>query len=119
MARVLILEDDPDLAELYRRSLADAGHHVLGVEGDPRELRVHPLQERPDLIILDERLGAASGLSAVPELRHAYPGARVLLATADREAAEGVDRQSADLVVMKPFTLSRLLSDVKTLTGEP
>jgi DNA-binding response OmpR family regulator len=115
MAKVLILEDDPDLAELYRRSLADAGHQVLGVNKSPREILARPPAEAPDLIILDERLGPASGLSVVPELRHAYPGARVLLATADREAAESAE---ADLVVMKPFSLRRLLSDVSSLMEE-
>ena len=64
MATVLILEDDPDLAELYRRSLADAGHRVVGVEGHPRDVLGRP--EAPDLIILDERLGAISGLRALP-----------------------------------------------------
>jgi len=118
MAQVLILENDPDIAELYRRALAEAGHRVLAVEADPLDVLSGPPREKPDIIILDERLGSESGLRAVPELRRAYPAARVLLATADREAAESADLRGADRIVIKPFTMSRLLHVVKTLAGD-
>jgi DNA-binding response OmpR family regulator len=113
MARILILEDDPDIAELYRASLAEAGHDVVGVSASPGDAVARPVA--PDLILLDERLGRDSGTRAIPALRRAFPGARILLATADGEAADRGRDRGADDVETKPFTLHRLLADVGAL----
>jgi len=57
MARILIFEDETDIAELYRLELEDRGHEVLGIHADPEEV-LQPregmlLLQNPDLILLD------------------------------------------------------------------
>lgn len=112
MPKVLILEDDPDIAELYRLSLVNAGFEVVGVGVDPTQAAAGPA---PDLILLDERLGRHSGTLAIPGLRRAFPAARILMATADLEAADHARAHGADDVEMKPFSLDRLVRDVGAL----
>ena len=52
MAKVLIVDDDPDFVEVTRAVLESAGHLVVSAaDGDEGMVRVR--QERPDLIILD------------------------------------------------------------------
>lgn len=116
MARILILEDDPDIAELYRMSLAGAGHDVVGVHAHPRDAVRRG--GSADVILLDERLGSVSGTRAIPELRRAFPDARIVLATADIVAAEHARDRGADEVETKPFTLTRLLEDIGRLLAD-
>lgn len=112
MPKILILEDDPDIAEMYRQRLVGAGYEVVGIGADPLSAMAGPA---PDVILLDERLGPLSGSRAIPDLRRAFPGARILLATADEEAAERGLSRGADEVEPKPFTLDRLLRDLGDL----
>jgi len=112
MAKVLILEDDPDIAELYRQCLVNAGYDVVGVGDDPLRAMAGPA---PDVILLDERLGALSGSRAIPDLRRAFPVARIMLATADSDAADRAFARGADDVETKPFSLDRLLRDLASL----
>jgi DNA-binding response OmpR family regulator len=112
MPKILILEDDPDIAELYRQGLALAGYEVVGISADPLSAMAGPA---PDVILLDERLGPLSGSRAIPDLRRAFPGARIVLATADEDAAERARARGADGVEAKPFPLARLVRDLDAL----
>lgn len=119
MARVLIFEDERDLADLYQMALEAKGHEVIGIHEDPREVLDRPTPtdatSLPDLIILDERLGNVSGTSFLVSLRRAYPLARILVATADPEAAAGAVEKGADEARKKPFTLQLFLESVEAL----
>lgn len=112
MPKVLILEDDPDIAELYRLCLVNAGYDVVGVGADPVRAMSGPA---PDVILLDERLGLESGTRAIPGLRRAFPSARIVLATADADAADRARARGADDVETKPFSLDRLVRDLGEL----
>jgi DNA-binding response OmpR family regulator len=119
MPKILILEDDPDIAELYRQCLVKAGYDVVGVGADIAGAMAGP---SPDVILLDERLGCLSGTRAIPDLRRAFPSARILLATADAAAVEGARASGADEVETKPFSLRRLVRGLSALLapdGEP
>lgn len=111
MARVLILEDEADLVDLYRDALEADGHIVWGAYPDPREAlaRAEEGGPVPDAILLDERLGPLSGSYFIPELRRAFPRARIILATADPDIAESALLLGADLAKQKPFPLRGLL----------
>lgn len=122
MRRVLILEDEPDLADLYRLTLEGEGYEVLGIYCDPREpigiaSGTHP-PPKPDLIILDERLSGLSGTEFLPELRITFPEARILVATADPAAGRRALTEGADLARQKPFTLQELLRDIALLLDD-
>ncbi len=110
MARVLILEDEADLVVLYRETLERIGHVVWGAYADPREAlaRVDEGGSTPEVILLDERLGHLSGSYYIPELKKAFPRARIILATADPEVAESAVLLGADLAKQKPFSLKEL-----------
>ncbi len=52
MAKILIVDDDPDIVESMRVVLESHGHHVSSAAGGPEGLK-KTRQESPDLIILD------------------------------------------------------------------
>jgi DNA-binding response OmpR family regulator len=116
MARILILEDEVDLAELYRMALEAAGHEVLGIFDDPeRVLALRAKSLDPDVIVLDERLRGQSGMSFLPGLRGAFPRSRVMFASADPDAVEASLLKCADVSRKKPFPLSELVRDISLL----
>lgn len=122
MRRILIIEDDPDLAEVYRMALEDQGYRIVGAYTAPAEAianfaQVAP-EDRPQFIILDEHLeGGVSGARSIPALRSAFPGARIILATADAAAHpdDGAGAIGADAVEAKPFSLDTLVKTVERL----
>ena len=68
MARVLIAEDEPKIAQLLADYLTQAGHDALTVgEGDRVLASIDA--ERPDLLLLDIMLPGMDGLSVLRELR--------------------------------------------------
>ncbi len=117
MARILIIEDEVDQAELYRMALEGAGHEVEAGD-DFKEARARK-GGAPDLVLLDERLGGRSGSALIPKLRAAWPAARILVLTADPDVAETAVEKGADEGRMKPLPLAHLVAGVATLLKRP
>jgi DNA-binding response OmpR family regulator len=123
MGRILIFEDDVDIAELYRMELEDRGHQVLGIHADPEQiLPASPEEARsmaPDILLLDDRLGSVSGVGFLPRFRKMFPGARILIISADPDALHNGLAQGVDGVVQKPVLLKRLMDDIDALLARP
>lgn len=63
--RVLVVEDDAVIAQLYHEVLEGMGHEVCATVGDEAAAVAAALRCRPDLMLVDQRLGAGSGVGAV------------------------------------------------------
>ena len=113
MTRILIVEDNEDLAFGLRRTLEDEGYAVEvasdGVRGSQRAR-----DERPDLVILDLMLPGMDGYKTLESIRGAGLQMPVIILTARGEEADKVHgfRVGADDYVTKPFGLSELLARV-------
>ena len=66
--RVLLTEDDPIVAELYRLRLDREGHDVA-VAGDGEAALEAVRQEPPDLVLLDIRMPRLSGVAVLEQMR--------------------------------------------------
>ena len=106
--RILVVEDESDLAVLLTFNLEAEGYVVESVErGDEAELLL--AQNAPDLVILDWMLPGVSGLEICRRLR-ARESTRtmpVIIVTARGEEAERVLGLSvgADDYIVKPFSV--------------
>jgi DNA-binding response OmpR family regulator len=114
--RLLIVDDDPGLTSVLRRSLAYEGYAVdtaaSGVEGLARA------RERyPDLVILDVVMPGLDGLEVLRRLREADRQLPVLLLTARDAQADQVRglEGGADDYVVKPVAFEVLLARVRAL----
>lgn len=116
MARVLIIEDERDVGELYRLVLEGQGHTVVSLCATLQE--AEQVTEEPQVIILDERVSGESGSDHIPRLRELYPAARILLATADPDAAASAIEKGADDAREKPFSVSELPSLIESLAED-
>ncbi len=114
--RVLLIEDEPKVAEAVREGLEGEGFRVLRERSGEAGLR-RAVSEAFDVILLDLGLPGCSGLEVLSNLRSRGFNTRVLVMTARDAVAdrvEGLDRGADDYLV-KPFAFAELLARVRAL----
>src|SRR3954469_8355917 len=114
--RILVIEDERQLAGHITRALSRHGHCLTavhdGVEG------VHAaIADPPDLVLLDLNLPGLDGMSVLARLRQAQSGARVLILTARGEVGDRVKglHAGADDYLAKPFSMDELVARIEAL----
>jgi DNA-binding response OmpR family regulator len=118
VARILIVEDSPDIADLIRHALTRAGHevdHVVSGADALARVRTAP----PDLAVLDLMLPGMDGLLVCQALRQqaATASLPIIILTARGEEADRVRglELGADDYVVKPFSPKELAARVGAL----
>ncbi len=118
MAKILIVEDEPAIAELIALNLRHDGHEVeLAADADAAVERVRAAL--PDLVVLDWMLPGESGLSLARRWR-AEPRTRelpIVMLTAraeERDVVQGLDA-GADDYIGKPFSAAELLARIRSV----
>lgn len=118
MARILVVEDSPDVLALLRETFGAAGHEVVVARDglSARQLLASPTGAGLDLIVLDLMLPHVDGSVLLAEIRggSAVP---VLVLCAKDAGFTKVDmvRLGADDYVTKPFDLTELTARVEAL----
>jgi two-component system, OmpR family, response regulator len=118
--RILVVEDEPAIAEFVERGLRAAGYAVDratdGAEAERRALGGHY-----DLVLLDILLPGKDGLEVLAGIRERDRHLPVILLTALGEIEDrvrGLDRGATDYVV-KPFSMDELLARVRAHLRRP
>ena len=114
--RLLVIEDEPQLARQIVRALTRAGH-VASAHHDGLAGLKAALDEPPDLVVLDLNLPGLDGLGVLAKLREAHSPARVLILTARGEVEHRVKglKAGADDYLTKPFSVDELVARVEAL----
>jgi len=116
--RILIVEDEPSIAELIAINLTHAGYEVeKAMQADVAQSMMK--EHLPNLVILDWMLPGKSGVQFAKELRanERTRGLPILMLTAKSEEADkvlGLDA-GADDYVTKPFSPKELIARVRAL----
>jgi two-component system, OmpR family, alkaline phosphatase synthesis response regulator PhoP len=115
-ARVLVVEDNPDLAFGLRNNLEIEGYQVEVADDGPTGL-TRARTWHPDLVILDLMLPGLDGFRVLRTLRGEGFAQPVLILTARGEETDKVIgfRNGADDYVTKPFGVLELLARVEAL----
>jgi two-component system, OmpR family, phosphate regulon response regulator PhoB len=118
MARVLVIDDEPDVLLLCRVNLQHAGHDVLEAPDGERGL-VQAMDQLPDAIVLDLMLPTLDGYGVLAALRddertRDIP-VLVLTAKAQREDRVRCWEEGASEYMTKPFSPSALSSTLAQL----
>ncbi|MEW5762394.1 MAG: response regulator transcription factor [Bacillota bacterium] len=114
-ALILVVDDDPKITSLLKRSLVYAGYRVHTARDGVGALQA-AVEIKPDLVILDVLLPDIDGFEVCRRLR-AETDALILMLTARDEVADrirGLD-SGADDYLVKPFSLEELLARVRAL----
>ena len=114
--RILVIEDESQLARHISRALVRCGH-VASAKFDGAEGLQAALDDPPDLVVLDLNLPTLDGFSVLARLRQANCPSRVLILTARGEVENRVKglKAGADDYLAKPFSLDELVARVEAL----
>lgn len=113
MARILIVDDEPDLCRDLKSFLTSKGHEVeaaLGGEEGLEKLK----SWRPHVVLLDIRMPGVNGLEALPRMKAVDPNVRIIMVTAihEEEVAKMSVRAGADDYITKPIDLAYLHTNI-------
>lgn len=114
--RIIVVEDDPGLAELLVEELESEGfrvRHFLSVEDAWPQIE----SWQPDLVLSDLRLPGADGMSLVKQVQSLSPAPLMLLITAFGSVSQAVAalKQGADDFMTKPLDMEHLLLTIQRL----
>ena len=114
MARVLVVDDEPDERFLVGRALRKQGHEVTVAENGAAGLKAAQ-DWVPDLIVTDVMMPVMGGVEFIRRLRAdpAVAGIPILAASGDTHLAGG-----ADAILDKPYRDHELVTIVNTLLAK-
>lgn len=114
-ARVLVIDDEPEITEIVETFLSDAGYKV-SVENDSYKAVDKAREINPDVILLDIMMPGVSGYDICQELKNIPEFATtpvIFLTGKDRNDDQGRSfKAGGDMFIKKPFSCERLLEIV-------
>ena len=113
--KILVVEDEPSLAEVVSLYLKRAGYQVQ-IASDGRQAMTILEKQIPDFVILDLMLPEVDGLSITRWLRD-RSNVPIIMVTARREEIDRISglEMGADDYVVKPFSPQELVSRVRAV----
>jgi two-component system alkaline phosphatase synthesis response regulator PhoP len=116
VARILIVEDEPDMARGLQFNLEARGFEVATAGDGERGLR-EAATFKPDLVILDVMLPTRDGYDVCRTLRKSQPSLPIVMLTAKGQEDDVVLglKLGADDYVKKPFSVAELVARIETV----
>lgn len=114
-AKILIIDDEPEITEIVETFLTEAGY-IVAVENSPLKAVSKAKEFKPDVVLLDIMMPGRDGYAVCKELKQDPDFADtpiIFLTGKDREDDQGRSFQSGgDMYIKKPFSCERLLEIV-------
>jgi two-component system, OmpR family, phosphate regulon response regulator PhoB len=123
MAKILLAEDDKQIADMISFKLTNSGHQIVRAQDGEQAVKL-VAQERPDLILLDAMMPGLSGFEVLRRLKgdstvRTIPVIMVTAKGHERDVLTGLRGGAIDYIV-KPFSLKELSARVElALRREP
>lgn len=126
MARVTVVNDNPEFLELVRDILEDDRYDTTTIDGDRDDALDAIRASRPDLLMIDLRKGPDElhGWDIAQEVRRApeLSGLPILVCSADTEALEALEEDLTATrhvgTLTKPFRIDALTEAIDSLLAE-
>jgi two-component system OmpR family response regulator len=114
--RLLLIEDDPEVADYIKKGLSESGHTV-DMANDGKSGLVLATTEDYDVMIIDRMLPGVDGLTIVKSVRAAEIPTPILILSALGEVDDRVEglKTGADDYLIKPFAFSELDARLEVL----
>ncbi len=121
MAKILVAEDEKQIADMIAFKLTNSGHQVIRAQDGEQAMKLARL-EIPDLIMLDAMMPGLSGFEVLRRLKidSELRSVPVIMVTAkghERDVLNGLRGGAVDYVV-KPFSLKELAARVELALGK-
>ncbi|HZF28770.1 MAG TPA: response regulator transcription factor [Gammaproteobacteria bacterium] len=114
--RILVIEDDKDVASFIRNGLAQAGYNVDHADNGKDGLFLATTEDY-DVLVVDRMLPGVDGLTLIRTLRASQDSTPVLILSALGEVDDRVKglKAGGDDYLVKPFAFSELLARLEAL----
>ena len=117
MLRVLVVDDEPNVRKVVRKTLESAGHEVAEAEDGKVALdycRANPT----DLVVVDLFMPVMDGLELIVQLREEFPDTKIVAISGAMyekrpRFLEIAGRMTSVVTLAKPFTVEELLNAVQ------
>lgn len=116
MKRILVVDDEIHIGELYKIELEDEGYAVTVVNSGNEALTVVD-SNPPDLIVLDVQMPGMDGIETLEKLLGKDKGVPIILNTAFSHYKDDFTTWGADAYVVKSSDTSKLKAEIKRLIG--
>ena len=116
MKKLLVVDDEDLLCQLYAEELGSEGYEVFTTNEGAGLIEMIE-QHRPDLIVLDIRMGEHDGLDLLQDIRNAYYEMPVILCSAYSSFRHDLKSIAADHYVVKSADLTELKIKINTALG--
>ncbi len=118
MKKVLVLDDDHDIATVVTMLLDDSGYKSRCITNH-KKLEETLLSYEPEVLILDISLGGVDGRDLCKKIKEGDYGdhIRVILFSANRDASKHYKDYKADAFIPKPFDTKQLIKTVEALSA--
>ena len=120
MARILVIDDEPQMRSLIETFLTHDGHEVDQAENGALGLRLAAV--RPyDLVITDVLMPETDGIEVTIALKSKYPGTKIIIMTGGSPLngkdylVRGCQLMNVDLVIPKPLAIAELRTAVQKM----
>ena len=118
MVKILIVEDDRAMQQIFSEVLRIDGHTVI-CSGDGEDAIKQLSNHLPDVLLLDMNLPKLSGYDILNYIHQAevYLHMKIIIVTANNNIMNSPEADLADIVMLKPISMPQLRSMVSRLTG--
>ena len=114
---VIVIEDDPDTAELLCEFLEIKSIKVLGKGYDGKQAVELYSKLKPDIVFIDVMMPKYDGFYALEQIRKLDPDAKIIMVTADRTAdtTRILDDLKATALLYKPYEFNDIMTMIEKL----
>ena len=116
MKKILVVDDEVNIRELYRDELSEEGYRVELAENGLQALAKFE-SFRPDLVTLDVMMPGMDGIEVLRRIREKNTSVPVLLLTAFGEFKQDFSTWASDAYIVKSADVSELKQTVRKLLG--
>lgn len=126
MARILVVDDEPDIRDVCAIALREAGHQVVLADNGESALHIHRVKPQ-DVVVLDLFMPVMDGVETAKQLRACERPPKIVAVSAGwrvtsrrkegerRDALDDAGAVGADVVLRKPFDPDDLVRAVNEL----
>lgn len=115
-AKILIVEDDPDIMRILMHTLSGAGYQVVPAYGGEDAIKKVKVQ-KPDLILTDLAMPKVSGVEVVETIKKDPDTQHIPIVAVTAHVWDGIAQSAGQLgcdgFISKPFSPRQLLQEVQ------
>ena len=119
MAKIVFVDDEPDMLGTVKNVFTELGHEVYTTEDGKEGLKLI-LETEPDLSFVDVRLGGLKGMEVLRQVKAQKPNLKVIIFTGfnDTQIDEDAIKYGAVMCLHKPVGLQDLINIIEKYTGK-